>query len=239
MLSEENDNAGCWKFVQSQECFRAYLEKHPAHILYGEFLIHVHLKTYEPSAWNKVYIFDVYDTEKEAYLPYEEYVKELETCKIPYIPPVSIVDNPTQAALDEALEHCDFLNQGKPGEGIVIHNAGFKNKYGHTVFAKLVRKEYKQKKHLPDINKLTVEESIVEKFCTEEFIEKEYGKLVNDLGGWSSKYIGRLLGTVYHTFITEEAWNFIKAFHNPTVDFGLLNRLVVDKVKDIKGNLFC
>lgn len=61
-------------------------------------------------------------------------------------------------------------------------------------------------------------ESIVEKSCTEAFIEKEYQKLVSQMGGWSSKYIGRLLGTVYHTFIKEECWNFIKAFRYPTIN---------------------
>lgn len=239
VLMPEKDNDHCLAYVESQPMFKDYLQKHPTHILYGEFLVRNHIKTYDPTAWHKVYVFDVYDTEREAYLPYETYAKELEAFHIPFIPPISIVDNPTQEDLEDALENCNFLNQGDPGEGIVIHNVDFKNQYGETIFAKIVRKEYKHQKHLPDINKKTIEEAIVEKFCTTEFIEKEYAKVVHEKDGWKSKYIGFFLGQVYHTFITEEAWHFVKAFRNPTIDFGLLNRLVVDKCKEVKSELFC
>ena len=58
------------------------------------------------------------------------------------------------------------------------------------------------------------------------------------MGGWSSKYIGRLLSSIYHTFIVEESWNFVKASHNPVIDFSVLNKLVVEKVKDIKKDVF-
>lgn len=58
------------------------------------------------------------------------------------------------------------------------------------------------------------------------------------MGGWSSKYIGRLLGSIYHTFTVEESWNFVKKFHKPVIDFNVLNKLVVEKVKDIKKDVF-
>lgn len=63
-------------------------------------------------------------------------------------------------------------------------------------------------------------------------------EIVNDMGGWSSKYIGRLLGSIYHTFIVEESWNFVKTFHKPVIDFSVLNKLVVEKVKEIKHDIF-
>ena len=63
-------------------------------------------------------------------------------------------------------------------------------------------------------------------------------EIVNDMGGWSSKYIGRLLGLIYHIFITEEYWNFVKKLHNPVIDFSVLNKLVVEKVKEIKHDIF-
>ena len=58
------------------------------------------------------------------------------------------------------------------------------------------------------------------------------------MGGWSSKYIDRLLGSIYHTFIIEESWNFVKKFHNPVIDFNVLNKLVVGIVKEVKKGLF-
>ena len=54
-------------------------------------------------------------------------------------------------------------------------------------------------------------------------------EIVNDMGGWSSKYIGRPLGSIYHTFIVEESWNFVKKPNNSVIDFSVLNKLVVEK----------
>lgn len=239
VITPDDDNQGCAQYVYSQLQFRSYLEAYPTHILYGEFLVKQHIKTYEPTAWRKLYVFDVYDVERQSYLPYNEYVEALKEYGIQYIPPIAIIDNPTREDLERCLEESSFLNNGNPGEGIVIHNVDFHNKYGKTVFAKIVRTEFKQSKSMRGgVNKQTVEEAIVEKFCTPEFIEKEFLKLTSELGGWKSKYMGRFLGTVYHTFIEEECWNFIKAFHGPTVDFKFLNRLVVDKVKEVKSDLF-
>lgn len=58
------------------------------------------------------------------------------------------------------------------------------------------------------------------------------------MGGWGSKYIGRLQGSIYHTFIVEESWDFVKKFHNPVTDFNVLNKLVVERVKEVRKGLF-
>ena len=76
------------------------------------------------------------------------------------------------------------------------------------------------------------------KYCTEAFIEKEYAKIVNEKEGWRSKYISMLLGRIYSELIKEEAWNIVKEFKNPTIDFKKLNCLVIDKVKETKKELF-
>lgn len=238
VITPENDHMGCAKYVSQQPKFRAYLEKYPTHVLYGEFLVKQSIKTYDATAWHKIYVFDVFDVTTKTYLPYEDYVAGLKEFGLEYIPPIAIIDTPTEKDLEECLENSTFLNNGAPGEGIVIHNVDFRNAEGRTVFAKVVRKEYKTRKYTPDINKQTVEEAIVEKFCTPSFIEKEYQKLITELGGWQSKYIGRFLGTTYHTFIQEECWNFIKEFHGPIVDFRLLNHVVVDKIKEVKSEIF-
>ena len=47
----DDDNQGCAQYVYNQLQFRSYLEAHPTHILYGEFLVKQHIKTYEPTAW--------------------------------------------------------------------------------------------------------------------------------------------------------------------------------------------
>lgn len=58
------------------------------------------------------------------------------------------------------------------------------------------------------------------------------------MGGWSSKYIGRLSGSIYYMFIVEESWNFVKKLHNPVIDFNVINKLVAERVKEVKKGLF-
>ncbi len=159
--------------------------------------------------------------------------------KIDYIPVMCEVTHPTKEQLVDLCEKATFLmKDGKPGEGIVLHAPGFVNKFGRTVWAKLVRAEFKAVKHSgvkrTSIN--GVESAMVEKYFTPAFINKEYAKLVNEMGGWKSEYIPRLLGTTYHTFITECAWDMVKK--NPTINFGVLHRLCTEKAKDVMKSVF-
>lgn len=92
----------------------------------------------------------------------------------------------------------------------------------------------------PEIkNEYIIEEKIIREFCTEAFIEKEYAKIVNEKEGWSSKYIPELFGRVWYEFITEESWNIIKKYKNPTINYKLLHNLMIGKIKDIKQDIFC
>ena len=235
LITPEDDNQGCAKWVYAQDNYKAYLEKHPNHVLYGEYLIKNHIKDYDITAYKKGYIFDAFDVETKKWLPYEEYTKMLEEFNIEYIPAIAILDNPSEQDIYDLLDKTTYLHDGKIGEGICLHAVDFKNKYGRTVFAKVLTGEYLKVKHTK-VQKMPnqLEHDIVDKYITEDFVEKEYCKIVNDMGGWESKYIGRLLGTIWHTFIEEETWNIIKKFHNPVIDFSVLNKLVVQRIKEIK-----
>jgi len=137
-----------------------------------------------------------------------------------------------------------LIEDGKGnGEGIVIKNYSFINKYGRQTWAKIVANEFKEK-HAKEMGASIInsteltEEKIINKFCTETFIEKEYLKIVNEKEGWKSQYIQMLLGRVYSEFIKEESWNFVKEFKNPKVNFKTLNSLLIKKVKETKKDLF-
>lgn len=69
---------------------------------------------YEPHA------HDFSREQGESYLPYDEYVEALKEYGIQYIPPIAIIDNPMREDLERCLEESNFLNNGNPGEGIVI-----------------------------------------------------------------------------------------------------------------------
>lgn len=65
-----------------------------------------------------------------------------------------------------------------------------------------------------------------------------FAKIVNETGGWSSKMIPRLLSVVYHELICEEMWNILKAFKNPTVNLKVLNNLTINRIKQVKPEIF-
>jgi hypothetical protein len=90
-----------------------------------------------------------------------------------------------------------------------------------------------------------VEKAVVWEFCTLDLVNKEYARVCENhaedtMGGpWSSHRIPELLGCVYHAFITEELWHALKKFkRHTTIDFRLLNSLVIQRIKELKPELF-
>ena len=245
VLTLEKDNQGFMEYIVKNDNIKNYLQKHPTHRLYGEWLVPHSLKTYCKEAWKHFYVFDVALDTGEL-LPYEIYKPLLYEFELDYIPPICMIKNPSQEQLINCLEKTgQFLvedGQGK-GEGIVIKNYNYYNKYGRQTWAKIVCNEFKEK-HIKAMGvnvvngEITTEEKIAEEFCTESFIEKEYAKIVNSNNGWKSKYIPELLCTIWHEFIKEESWNFIKKFKNPKVDYKYLNSCVINKIKVVKKDIF-
>jgi hypothetical protein len=247
-LSLENDNAGFYAYILTNDKIKEYLMKHPTHRIYGEFLVPHSLKTYRDDAWRKFYIFDITidkDEENVEYIPYDIYKPMLDEFELEYIPPIAKVSNATYETFLKALEKNEFLikdGQGV-GEGIVIKNYDFYNKYKRQTWAKIVTTEFKEK-HNKEMGyneikaKQMVEQDIIEEFCTEAFIEKEFAKIVNEKEGWRSQYIPMLLGRVYSELVKEETWNILKKFKNPKIDFRTLNTLLIQEVKKVKREIF-
>ncbi len=247
-LTLEQDNAGFYAYVLKQDNLKQYLIKHPTHRLFGEFLVPHTLKTYRDDAWQKFYIFDVCIDKEDGsleYIPYDIYQPMLEEFRLDYIPPICIVKNGSYEYFVKALEKNNFLikDGAGAGEGIVIKNYSFYNKFGRQTWAKIVTSEFKEK-HIKTMGcpvleaQKMIEEKIVEDFCTSAFIEKEYAKIVTEKEGWQSKYIPELLGRVFSELIKEEIWNIVKKYKYPKVNFKTLNALVIQKIKEVKKELF-
>lgn len=241
-LTLDNDNQGFMAKVLQDENIKEFLTIYPNLRLYGEWLIPHTLKTYENSAWRKFYVFDVVDNHGN-YLKYEIYKTLLEAYGIDYIPPICKITNPTYDKLITQLEKNVYLiEDGKGvGEGIVIKNYDYRNKYGRQTWAKIVRNEFKashSKHQITEVkDKKQVESVIVDKYVTESLVTKEFAKIKNETG-WSSKMIPRLLNTVYYNLVKEESWNFVKENKNPQIDFKRLMNLSFLKVKELKPEIF-
>lgn len=241
-LSLDNDNAGFMNWaVKSEKFYRLFMD-YPKIRLYGEWLVPHSLKTYRDDAWRDFYVFDVLDENGE-HVPYEDYKIIMDEYGINYIPPLAIIKNPNEETLIKCLEKTGqfLLKEGeKTGEGFVVKNYDFVNRFGRVVWGKMVTNEFKEKHHkemgAPEINNtLLVEERIVDEFVTSALIQKEKAKIENEHGGWSSKNIPQLLGTMYYVFIQEELWAALKKYKNPKINFKLLNGMIVRKVKQELG----
>jgi len=246
-LSLDNDNAGFYEYLLHDDRIKNYLSEFPNHRLFGEWLVPHSLKTYKPEAWRKFYVFDVaIDSGEELeYLPYDNYKQYLDKHDLEYIPCIIKIKNADYESLIKSIEKTGFLIQDGQGngEGIVIKNYGFHNKFGRQIWAKIVTNEFKEK-HYKEMGAIElngrkmIEEEIINKFCTLTLINKTYAKIVNENDGWSSKRIPQLLNTVYYNLVNEEIWQIVKEFKQPTINFKTLTHLVTNKVKELKNELF-
>lgn len=254
-LTLEADNAGFYAWVKKQGNLLEYLKENPTHRLYGEWLVPHSLKTYKQDAWRNFYIFDVAVDKEEGeithesddkikYLPYDTYSPLLEEKGLNYIAPISIITNASyEQLISQLIKNVFLIEDGKGvGEGIVIKNYDFKNKYGRNTFAKIVTSEFKEK-HAKTMGasqikgKKTVEEEIAKEYVTTALVEKVYAKIENETG-FNSRSIPRLLNTVFYDVVKEDTWNFVKKHKNPSINFKTLQHFVFSEVKIKAPHLF-
>jgi hypothetical protein len=254
-LTLESDNAGFYAWVKEQSNLLEYLTENPTHRLYGEWLVPHSLKTYKEDAWRNFYVFDVAidkaeneimheSDNKVKYLHYDEYKPLLEGKGLNFIAPINIITNASYEQLvNQMLKNVFLIEDGKGvGEGIVIKNYDFKNKYGRNTFAKIVTSEFKEK-HAKTMGaseikgKKMVELEIAQEFVTTALVEKVYAKIENDKG-FNSRSIPQLLNTVYYDVVKEDAWNFVKKHKNPSINFKTLQHFIFAQVKEKAPHLF-
>ena len=242
-LTLNNDNADFYNWVSEQKNIQDFFSKYPNIHLYGEWLVPHALKTYRDDAWRNFYVFDV--MEGENYIQYEEYKKMLDEFNIEYIPPLCTIENPTFERLNNQLQKNEYLikDGNGIGEGVIIKNYSYVNKFGRQTWAKIVTADFKVK-HAKVTGVSTIKEKkmleceIVDKYITTTLINKEFEKIKLDSDGGSFKFIPRLLQTVYYCLITEECWNFIKENKYPSINFKTLQTITTQKIKELKPNLF-
>ena len=251
-VSLESDNQGfaAWVTLQTSHGkeehspLEMFFSEHRRKRLYGEWLVPHTLKGYANTAWNKFYVFDVYDDETQQFIPYEEYQPWLEQYKIDYIPCFWKAKNLSYEQAVHYAKECRFLlKEDCPmGEGVVIKNYNWINQFGRQTWAKVVTAEFKAE-HVRAMGPMEhetklVEDTIVNYAVTPALVEKEYTKIVVENGGWSSKYIPRLLETMYYCLVTEELYTALKKTNFPSVNFKTLKHFCTAKVKELKPELF-
>lgn len=238
-LQEGKDNADFRKSLieKGDELFPQvlkYLSEHPHHIVYGEWLgapgnsFPGHIKSYLNQGF---FVFDVYDLDTESYIPYDVYSPAFgDYDKL--IPVIGKFHNPSREEIEKCLDKTDYnLAPGSKGEGIVIKNYDFRDKWGNIQIAKIVRDEYLQQKSMPKKPILAGqnEENFVDKFCTDAFMSKCQAKVMNtlDMDEWANdkKSIGMFLNLCLNDLMEEEFWGHFKK-KKGTVDLSRIQQLI-------------
>lgn len=253
-ITPNDDNAGFAKaMTEDKELYTellSFLRAHPSYTIYGEWLVPHTLKSYTQDSWKKFYVFDVLDEDTGEYLPYREYSRILGDLKhLHLIPLMCELEDPTLEQIQEKLQQTGaFLCAAGLGEGIVIKNYSFVNKYGRRTWAKILTEDFLgKKKSLRSTNKEikdgtiehTTERSIINKYLTDEHIAKEYSKVCEKYGEavMDPRHTFELLNRVFLEFWSDNWEIVLSKMHLPTINFKALKSLCDDRTKEVVATI--
>ena len=166
------------------------------------------------------------------------------------IPQMAVLTNPTMEQPEELVKTNKYLideHVDQIGEGIVLKNYEFINRFGRHCYGKIVASEFLMRKYVPrKIKNDAYEHADVEEkalsLLTNEMLIKEFARLKNEqpklYAHKPAAFNGMLLQTIWHTFISEEITQINKKLKSPRIDLNILKHLVFDKVRTTFPNQF-
>lgn len=202
-LANDNFN-GFGDWVRSHPKLKGLFREFPNIRLNGEWLVR-HTIGYRETSYKKFYLFDI---EESGYvMPFGAMYALANEYEIPTVYFYGAFNNPTLEFI-KSLAGQSVL--GEKGEGVVVKNLEFKNKFGDVNFGKYVTQEFKEDNGVTfgGNNKFseTYEEMyFVNKLVTLPRVEKTTHKLESMEGKLSEKHIPRIMGMVFHDVMSEEA----------------------------------
>lgn len=249
-LNENKDNAGFNSYIHESDELRIvglrdFVLAHPNYIVYGEWLGSCSpycgkfvgsIKRYLDGGF---YIFDVFDVEQGAYLPYYEWKPMIATFYDRIVPLIAEFDNPTNEQIAECVDKNGYnLPDGVLGEGIVIKaEPSFRDQWGNIQIAKIVRDEYKQDKSKPKkvYTDGDTEQEFVDKYVTDAFLDKCRNKVLqacdDDVFDYrNKKHMGMFISLSWQDAVDENILDFVKK-KKPIINFSTLNGLIAARVR--------
>lgn len=201
-LSESNTLQGFYNFVQTLVPEDVATVLTTRYVLFGEWLVK-HTIKYPEDRMRQFYVFDIYDTETEQYMPWEFTKTVAGFLNLKTVP--VFYDGPFTSWEDIYSYVGKTEMDAEPtGEGIVIKSQDrLDNKFSGTPeYVKIVAKEFSEvhdsKPHNVDPKKLaakTAAEELAKTIVTERRVEKSIQKLVED-GIVSETWDEHDLGTI-------------------------------------------
>ncbi len=222
--------------------FVDYVQKHegikimvnffrPGYIFYGEWLVR-HTIAYSETSYKEWYMYDIWTGTE--YLEPEEVMRIADEFKIKHPQIFGTFVNPSEELVKG---FAGKSNIGPKGEGVVIKNMQFKNKFGDIEYAKVVTQEFKEDNGVifGGNNKFSDtywEMYVVNKYMTLARVQKIMNKLQPVIDEkLDMKHIPRIMGTCYHDLITEESWEIAQKI--PKLDYKQLEKLCNKKSRQI------
>jgi hypothetical protein len=229
---------GAVEYVKSNAGAFQHITQDLGWILRGEWLVR-HSVNYAADKMKKLYVFDVQEIDDGmSYVEPRLYIPILEEWSIPYIPTLTMLDHPTPEVLAALVLGPDTFG-AEQKEGVVVKRYGFVNRWGRTVWAKLVAADFKEK------NKLafgaTKNDPVELRFAatvTDEAVMKVIHKIADERGVCTVKQMGEVLGRLWYDVFMDNLWAFVKKEKVTTFNFNEARRLVETKARTVALDYF-
>ena len=147
-------------------------------ILFGEWLCRHKLDYGENE--NKFYLFDVYDTEKEEYLPFDKVLDVAYQLDLNLVP---VFYTGKFQSMEHILSFVGKSELGEKGEGVVVKNYSYRDKYGKQLFTKFVSDEFSEMQNVKK-QKIKTDTDVLDEFVnntvTKARVQKILHKLVDE-----------------------------------------------------------
>lgn len=224
-LGAESFN-GFVEYINAHESFKKLLADHPDYRLFGEWLVR-HTISYNELAYRHFYLFDIMVDGK--FLDQATVALVAQNYGIDY-PQVFAHGKLTEA---EIREFVGKTNLGEKGEGVVIKNELFTNKFGDCVYAKVVTEKFKEDNALTFGGNNKYSDSywemyVVNKYATMARVQKIMNKIQPEINkNLDKEHTSRVAQTCYHDMMVEEIWEIQSKV--PEISFRKLKSLASRK----------
>ena len=212
--------------IGMKQRFDEYFADFPFDILYGEWLI-PHTVQYPQERYKQMYIFDVYNTRDNKFFHYDVYSPFLLEKGFVHAPLLTKLYKPT---IEDVMQYVGQTKLGgTQGEGIVLKNYDFINKYGRNVYAKIVCEKFLETKSIPKTCNNEIEKSIADEYITQARVDKIIHKVKFDINHGENvqiEDIPKVLQLTYNDVITEDMWEIVKKKKNPIINFKTLRSCI-------------
>lgn len=223
-------------YVKEHKGINKLLNDHPEYRLYGEWLVR-HTISYKETAYQQFYLFDITvagdGEDNEDFLPKSEVIRLADEYNILRPEYHGSFTNPSVEQLNNLVGKSVL---GDKGEGVVVKNHDYRDKWGNHSYAKIVTQDFKESNAITfgGNNKYSDtywEMWIINKYINSARVKKIMHKLESEIGKLDLQHTPRISGTVYYDVLTEEIWEISKHAH--TINFTSLKRLAMRKIVQV------